>query len=90
MNNRWNLAKQIDSLYCSIFDLDGNLVQSCCYPFPGDNCNDDLDGCADHPCIVGTNCTDLTPVEQVAQNTAFTCSECPHGYTKNDGICVGT
>jgi len=55
----------------------------------GDTCADDFDGCADNPCTAGTNCTDLTPTEQVAQGKTFVCTGCPDGFEKDAGICVG-
>ena len=58
--------------------------------FVGSSCAFDIDGCEDNPCTVGTNCIDLTPNEQAAQNKAFQCSDCPGGYFDDDGICVGT
>ena len=58
--------------------------------FAGSSCADDIDGCRDNPCTVGTNCTDLTPTQQAAQNKAFQCSDCPAGYIDDDGICVGS
>ena len=58
--------------------------------FAGSSCADDIDGCGDNPCTVGTNCTDLTPTQQAAQNKAFQCSDCPDGYIDDDGICVGS
>ena len=55
----------------------------------GDSCDEDFDGCGDGPCTAGTNCTDLTPAEEAAQDKAFNCSACPEGYEDNDGVCVG-
>ena len=57
--------------------------------FTGSTCSEDFDGCADNPCTMKTNCSDLTPAEHVAQNKAFTCSECPAGYALDADICVG-
>ncbi|KAK2167507.1 hypothetical protein NP493_1273g01022 [Ridgeia piscesae] len=54
----------------------------------GDSCDEDFDGCGDGPCTAGTNCTDLTPAEEAAQDKAFNCSACPEGYEDNDGVCV--
>jgi len=56
----------------------------------GDSCTEDIDGCQDNPCTEHTNCTDLTPADQVAKNRAYECSECPEGYTDDDGTCVGS
>jgi len=56
----------------------------------GESCEEDLDGCADNSCTAGTNCTDLTPQQQVVTGRAFNCSACPGGYEEDDGVCVGT
>ncbi|KAI0230808.1 hypothetical protein LSAT2_018833 [Lamellibrachia satsuma] len=61
---------------------------NCTVGWTGESCDKDFDGCGDSPCTAGTNCTDLTPEEEAAQGTSFTCSECPGGYEDNDGVCV--
>ena len=58
--------------------------------FAGSSCADDIDGCGDNPCTVDTNCTDLMPAQQVAQNKAFQCSDSPNGYIDDDRISVGS
>ena len=55
----------------------------------GDYCDEDQDGCADNPCSPVQNCTDLTPSEAENLGRGFSCSECPDGYTDNNGICIG-
>ena len=54
----------------------------------GDHCESDLDGCQDNPCTEGTNCTDVTPEEQLSTGKSFQCSECPHGTEENEGTCL--
>ena len=55
----------------------------------GNYCNNDQDGCADNPCSPVQNCTDLLPSEAEKLGRGFNCSECPDGYTDNNGICIG-
>lgn len=59
--------------------------------FSGQTCNEDEDGCRNTPCLVGTECYDLTPEEQVASGKAFNCSACPTGYFEDlsDYNCIG-
>ena len=57
--------------------------------FVGGSCNKDFDGCADSPCTVGTNCTDLSPEDEQVYGMAFNSSQCPKGYEENNGICIG-
>lgn len=64
--------------------------------WPGADCEDDFDACADEPCPLSTTCTDLNATEHAAQGangTGYTCSDCPTGYTLNitDGVpnCFG-
>ncbi|KAK2151947.1 hypothetical protein NP493_2549g00003, partial [Ridgeia piscesae] len=65
------------------------IVQcNCSTGWEGDHCESDLDGCQDNPCTEGTNCTDVTPEEQVSTNKSFTCSECPQGTKENEGTCL--
>ena len=54
----------------------------------GDHCELDLDGCQDNPCTAGTNCTDVTPAEQVARGRSYNCTECPEGTENNGEICL--
>ncbi|KAK2171661.1 hypothetical protein NP493_1037g00031 [Ridgeia piscesae] len=60
----------------------------CNVGYTGSRCADDIDGCDDNPCTVGTNCTDLTPAEHVTQGRAYVCTDCPIGYVDDDGTCV--
>jgi len=55
----------------------------------GDHCDEDFDGCADSPCFVGTNCTDLVPSDEVQFNRTYNCSDCPSGYEEDEGTCSG-
>ena len=48
--------------------------------YSGDDCRDDLDGCADDPCISGQTCTDIPAEEHGRTNKAFNCNSCPTGY----------
>ncbi|KAI0208521.1 hypothetical protein LSAT2_006799 [Lamellibrachia satsuma] len=61
---------------------------NCSTGWEGDYCELDMDGCQDNPCTGGTNCTDLTPEEQVVSGVSFNCSECPTGTEDDDGICL--
>ncbi|KAK2181108.1 hypothetical protein NP493_410g01020 [Ridgeia piscesae] len=61
---------------------------NCSTGWEGDFCELDLDGCQDNPCTGGTNCTDLTPEEQMISGLSFNCSECPKGTEDDDGICL--
>ncbi|KAI0231854.1 hypothetical protein LSAT2_017799 [Lamellibrachia satsuma] len=60
----------------------------CDIGWTGEFCDDNFDGCADTPCMMGTTCTDVHPVEHAQTGKAFFCSMCPKGYEKNYGICV--
>ncbi|KAI0210407.1 Mucin-like protein [Lamellibrachia satsuma] len=65
------------------------IVQcNCSVGWEGDYCELDLDGCQDNPCTEDTNCTDVTPAEQVATGKSYNCSDCPAGKEKNEGICL--
>lgn len=57
--------------------------------FAGDDCETDIDGCADSPCADGQNCTDNTAIQQVALGVAFNCTPCPTGFRENTGKCIG-
>ncbi|KAK2175052.1 hypothetical protein NP493_751g01001 [Ridgeia piscesae] len=65
------------------------IVQcNCSIGWEGDHCEFDLDGCQDNPCTAGTNCSDVTPEEQVIHGKSYNCSECPAGTEDNEGICL--
>ncbi|KAK2178081.1 hypothetical protein NP493_563g01009 [Ridgeia piscesae] len=65
------------------------IVQCNCFTgWEGDYCELDLDGCQDNPCTAGTNCTDVTPAEQVASGKSYNCSACPDGTEDNEGTCL--
>ena len=56
----------------------------------GDTCDQDIDGCKDLPCQdFMTNCTDLSPEEEVMVGNSFECGECPDGWVKKGGTCLG-
>ncbi|KAI0233186.1 Mucin-like protein [Lamellibrachia satsuma] len=92
-----NLCNCSDHGEC-LFDLlaDGyelkqtfRIVQcNCSTGWEGDFCELDLDGCQDNPCTEGTNCTDVTPAEQVASGKSYNCSACPEGTEDDEGICL--
>ena len=55
----------------------------------GDNCEVEVDGCADEPCTEGQECTNLAPDEDEDNEVRYKCGTCPPGY--HDGnTCVGT
>ncbi|KAI0235226.1 Mucin-like protein, partial [Lamellibrachia satsuma] len=65
------------------------IVQcNCSTGWEGVYCELDLDGCQDNPCTEGTNCTDLTPAEQVTSGKSYNCSDCPEGTEDNEGTCL--
>ena len=49
--------------------------------FLGDDCETDTNACADSPCALGRNCSDLTPAEEVKFGRTYNCSSCPAGYS---------
>ena len=56
----------------------------------GLDCTTDFDGCGSAPCNASrTNCTDLTPAEEVAKSATFECGPCPVGLVKVQGECEG-
>lgn len=58
--------------------------------FIGDNCELDADACADSPCPLGRNCTDLPVEEELRIGRGYNCTECPRGYQDIDNKCQGT
>ncbi|KAL5009486.1 hypothetical protein ScPMuIL_011791 [Solemya velum] len=53
---------------------------TCTEGWTGDNCEEDVNGCADDPCPVGTTCTDIAAAEYRQSNLSFKCGDCPTGY----------
>ena len=66
-----------------------HLIISIINLISGDDCETDIDGCADSPCAVGQNCTDNSATQQVALGVAYNCTPCPTGYRVMDGKCKG-
>ncbi|KAK7482356.1 hypothetical protein BaRGS_00026375, partial [Batillaria attramentaria] len=46
----------------------------------GEDCELDIDGCAETPCIPGQNCTNLPPDQEAALGRGYNCSDCPAGF----------
>ncbi|KAH3847273.1 hypothetical protein DPMN_089592 [Dreissena polymorpha] len=51
----------------------------------GDDCDKEYDWCAERPCSLGRNCTN------VPQNGTYSYSPCPNGYAGEPGTneCIG-
>ena len=47
----------------------------------GENCTEDINGCADNPCLNST-CIDIAADEEVDLSYVCTTVTCPDGYTK--------
>ncbi|XP_061188930.1 uncharacterized protein LOC133197100 [Saccostrea echinata] len=62
----------------------------CDIGYTGQDCENDIDGCAQSPCAQGRNCTDLTPEEERVQGRGYNCSDCPTGYFLSDNKCEDT
>ncbi|XP_048727710.2 uncharacterized protein LOC125645867 [Ostrea edulis] len=59
----------------------------CYHGYTGDNCELDADACADSPCPLGRNCTDLPVEEELRIGRGYNCTECPRGYQDIDNKC---
>ena len=57
-------------------------------PISGVACEEDYNSCSESPCHALTECTDLTPAEELNQGVGFECSACPDGYDQISG-CLG-
>ena len=57
----------------------------------GDDCQLDLDGCAQSPCSVARNCTDRLAADHEANPSLkpYTCTACPPGYSDTQNKCLG-
>ncbi|XP_013402401.2 LOW QUALITY PROTEIN: uncharacterized protein LOC106168022 [Lingula anatina] len=62
----------------------------CALGYTGDDCSIDLDGCLANPCPQDVNCTDVPAPLHSSSGVAFTCSDCPSGFTldNNTRKCV--
>lgn len=56
--------------------------------YEGDDCDTDIDGCAQNPCSLSRECTDLAPEEQTSFTDLYTCSTCPDGYEADGQDCA--
>ncbi|XP_048727704.2 mucin-4-like isoform X2 [Ostrea edulis] len=59
----------------------------CYHGYTGDNCELDADACADSPCPLGRNCTDLPAEEELRIGRGYNCTDCPRGYQDIDNKC---
>ncbi|RUS82424.1 hypothetical protein EGW08_009812 [Elysia chlorotica] len=68
------------------------LISGCsCWPaYTGDDCDEDVDGCADDPCGEGLNCTDIAAADQRNETIGYLCGDCPDGYDRQGSSCVDT
>ncbi|XP_052721310.1 uncharacterized protein LOC128192563 [Crassostrea angulata] len=55
--------------------------------YTGDDCEHEVDGCAQDPCPHGRNCTDLSPEQEELFHRGYNCSACPHGFRDVDEKC---
>ena len=55
----------------------------------GQDCQNDTDDCAEIPCALGRNCTDLSPEDEAAFGRGYNCSDCPAGFAEVDEKCEG-
>ncbi|XP_053391141.1 mucin-like protein, partial [Mercenaria mercenaria] len=71
-------------------DTEGfSLAQCICDEYhEGDECEDDLNGCSGDPCSLGRDCTDNDVNTHTVSGKAFTCADCPAGYTTEDDDCI--
>ncbi|XP_060596327.1 uncharacterized protein LOC132750377, partial [Ruditapes philippinarum] len=66
-----------------------NLALCDCNDFyEGDECGTDLDGCEGDPCSLDRECTDNDAATHAETENAFTCGECPDGYTTDGQDCL--
>lgn len=72
-------------------DLENKPLKAVNAFFLGDNCEEDVNGCADDPCPVGTTCTDIAAAEYRQSNLSFKCGDCPTGYdmSPSGDKCIG-
>ncbi|XP_078334851.1 uncharacterized protein LOC111121476 isoform X3 [Crassostrea virginica] len=55
--------------------------------YSGQDCQNDTDACAEIPCALGRNCTDLSPEDEAAFGRGYNCSDCPAGFAEVDEKC---
>ncbi|XP_053372976.1 fibrillin-1-like [Mercenaria mercenaria] len=66
-----------------------SLAQCICDEYhDGDECENDLNGCSGDPCSLGRDCTDNDVNTHMSSGKAFTCADCPAGYTTEDEDCI--
>lgn len=66
-----------------------NILSCVCQNgYTGSLCKEDLDACAENqqPCFPSVICTDLPPP---ANESGYTCEQCPSGYSGNGEQCDG-
>lgn len=59
-------------------------VCNCNTGWTGDDCGENFNACLENPCILGQNCTDLSPAEHSRRGVGYNCSNCPMGYAVNN------
>ena len=55
----------------------------------GDTCALDRDACRESPCLDLQTCTDLDATTERLTGQAYTCGQCPPGYTDVEDKCQG-
>lgn len=76
--------------YIISFDCDFSCYYAFSFWLLGDDCEREVDGCAQDPCPHGRNCTDLSPEQEELFHRGYNCSACPHGFRDVDEKCEGT
>ncbi|GFN91253.1 fibrillin-1 [Plakobranchus ocellatus] len=70
---------------------DGKFQLSACTCWPaytGEDCDADVDGCADDPCGEDLDCTDLAASDQGNDTVGYVCGDCAEGYTRDGASCI--
>lgn len=58
--------------------------------YAGEECEIDINGCADNPCQgMSETCMDVSPEEEQTTHIAYDCQTCSAGFAYNDGACDG-
>ncbi|ELU15120.1 hypothetical protein CAPTEDRAFT_228585 [Capitella teleta] len=89
-NDKYELPPETNSFEtcrheCSCVNGKCNAVDGTCdcdSGWEGEQCQTDIDGCANDPCFDAVPCTDLK-----APQTGFECGECPDGFLGDGIIC---